>query len=438
MELKTYIVQYIHKYGNGWAVINATQPSQIEDILRNQGKFSDAKVTSYKEMKHFGNSMAIVYEGNVTTYGQTPYDLAKQKGYKGTLEEWLEELKGPKGDTGPKGDKGDKGDVGPRGIDGKDGKDGIQGPRGEQGEQGIQGEKGEPGEPGVVDYSKIAKLLNKRDILVAHRAIPLHPRENVWYSFSRSVYFRYIGGPKSNTEESNSTSSEEQAEEIDEYSYFLQCLSNSNLPIKKIHFRADDSHSFSGYHSFQDIPEEEYQDGGEFVIEVGRVGELGSTSDLPTIFMKIKARGLNPYDIESWEIKRQLHSDIQPTCGHFKLIGGMKIVCDCTKIIHEKYFRDMDNFRRHGNSSYMGNKIIGKIYIVKKFTRSSAYKYKWVRERGINYHGNGRWAVSKYYYSNFINRKTGAHKVYPCIRGVKSIRGYTIYISRRFNPKIIR
>ena len=434
MELKTYIVQYIHKYGNGWAVINATQPSQIEDILRNQGKFSDAKVTSYKEMKHFGNSMAIVYEGNITTYGQTPYDLAKQKGYKGTLEEWLEELKGPKGDAGPKGDKGDKGDVGPRGIDGKDG---IQGPRGEQGEQGIQGEKGEPGEPGTVDYSKIAKLLNKRDILVAHRAIPLHPRENVWYSFSGSVYFRYVGEPKSNTEESSSTSSEEQTEGIDEYGYFLQCLSNSNLPINKIHFRAGFA-PFSSYYSFQDIPEDEYQDGGTFVIEVGRVGELDSTSDLPTIFMKIKARGLNPYDIESWEIKHQLHSDIQPTCGHFKLIGGTKIVCDCTKIISDKYFGSMDNFRGYGSLGHcVGNKIIGKIYTVKKFPSGTTYKYKWVREHGISY-SNSRWIVSKYYYSNFIKHKTGAHKVYPCIRGVKSIRSYTIYISRHLKPKIIR
>lgn len=411
MELKTYIVQYIHKYGNGWAVINATQPSQIEDILRNQGKFSDAKVTSYKEMKHFGNSMAIVYEGNITTYGQTPYDLAKQKGYKGTLEEWLEELKGPKGDTGPKGDKGDRGDVGPRGIDGKDG---IQGPRGEQGEQGIQGEKGEPG---IVDYSKVTKIVNTQDILVVHRAIPLHPRENVWYGFSGPAHFRYTGRPKSNTEESSSSSSEEQTEGIDEYSYFLQCLSNSNLPIEKIHFRAYTSHKYNSYDSFQDIPEEEYQNGGIFVVTAK--GER--SDDFPTIFMKIKSDGLDPYNIENWEIRHEVKTNIQPTCTYFKLVAGNTIICDCGKTIKEIYLHDIRYFR-----TPKGNRIRGKIYQQKVFPDSDGSKKKWVRKNGIKYR-NGRTRYCRKY-PDFIFLRSGTYRVYPCIRGVKSIKGYTLYM----------
>ena len=138
MKLKTYIVQYIHRYGNGWAVINATHPSQIEGILRNQGKFPDAKVVSYKEEHYFGNSMAIVYEGNVTTYGQTPYDLAKQQGFKGTLDEWLESLRGPQGIQGPQG---------------------YQGPQGIQGPQGPKGDKGDPGTDATVTAASISNAL---------------------------------------------------------------------------------------------------------------------------------------------------------------------------------------------------------------------------------------------------------------------------------------
>ena len=111
MELKTYVVQYIHSTGNGWAIINAYHPNQIESILKNQGKFPDAKVTSFRERKCFGNTMSIVYEGNITTLGQTPYDLAKLNGFKGSLDEWLNSLKGEKGNIGPQGPAGPQGPV---------------------------------------------------------------------------------------------------------------------------------------------------------------------------------------------------------------------------------------------------------------------------------------------------------------------------------------
>lgn len=122
MKLKTYVAQYIHKYGNGWAIINATDPSKVESILKTQGRFPEVKLVSFKEVCYFGNTMSIVYEGSITTLGQTPYDLAVENGFKGTLKEWLESLKGDKGDTGA---------VGPQGNTGP------QGPQGERGEQGV-------------------------------------------------------------------------------------------------------------------------------------------------------------------------------------------------------------------------------------------------------------------------------------------------------------
>ena len=60
--------------------------------------------------------------------GKSAFEIAKEHGFKGTEEEWLESLKGeigPEGPMGPQGEKGEQGEVGP------------QGPQGIQGEEGI-------------------------------------------------------------------------------------------------------------------------------------------------------------------------------------------------------------------------------------------------------------------------------------------------------------
>ena len=62
--------------------------------------------------------------------GKSAYEIAVNYGFTGTIEEWLESLKGETGAQGPQGEKGEQG---------------IQGEKGEQGEQGPQGEKGESG-----------------------------------------------------------------------------------------------------------------------------------------------------------------------------------------------------------------------------------------------------------------------------------------------------
>lgn len=80
------------------------------------------------------------------------YQIAVDQGFQGSVDEWLESLKGPKGDPGKDGEvsfealtpeqkaelKGDKGDQGP------------EGPQGERGEQGPEGPQGEPGKDYVL------------------------------------------------------------------------------------------------------------------------------------------------------------------------------------------------------------------------------------------------------------------------------------------------
>lgn len=82
--------------------------------------------------------------------GKTAYDLAVEKGYKGTLEEWLESLKGSDGQNGSDGKSAyelavEKGYTGTleewllslNGTNGKDGSDGSDGSDGENGKDGI-------------------------------------------------------------------------------------------------------------------------------------------------------------------------------------------------------------------------------------------------------------------------------------------------------------
>lgn len=60
--------------------------------------------------------------------GLDAYELAVQNGFDGTLDEWLESLKGSDGKDGVDGEDGKDGKNGKNGVDGVDGKDGLNAP----------------------------------------------------------------------------------------------------------------------------------------------------------------------------------------------------------------------------------------------------------------------------------------------------------------------
>ena len=76
-------------------------------------------------------------EGEDGINGKSAYDLAVEQGYTGTVEEWLESL------------KGDQGEQGIQGIQGLQGVQGVQGVKGDTGGKGPKGEKGDTGEQGA-------------------------------------------------------------------------------------------------------------------------------------------------------------------------------------------------------------------------------------------------------------------------------------------------
>lgn len=124
--------------------------------------------------------MAITNLGRVV--GLSAYEVAQKNGFTGTVQEWLdslkgqdgnvnfdtltaeqkEQLRGPKGDRGPQGPKGIQGAVGPQGATGPQGETGPQGPKGDKGDVGPQGETGPAGEDYVLtqdDKTEIAGMV---------------------------------------------------------------------------------------------------------------------------------------------------------------------------------------------------------------------------------------------------------------------------------------
>ena len=109
---------------------------------------------SNKEEPHEGetNKKDSTPSPNPDTKGPiTAYDFWLAAGNTGTVEDFVESMKGkvgPKGDKGEKGDKGDPGPMGPAGPKGDKGDDGIPGTPGPQGERGLPGNPGKDGKEG--------------------------------------------------------------------------------------------------------------------------------------------------------------------------------------------------------------------------------------------------------------------------------------------------
>lgn len=124
---------------NGKDGVNGTNGTNGKDGADGES-FEDWAKRNYGSIENFINSVS--FEGwakrnygsvdnfikNVTgkegANGKSAYELAQEQGYKGTLAQWLESLKGEDGEPGEDGQDGQDGKDGKDGADGRDGKDG--------------------------------------------------------------------------------------------------------------------------------------------------------------------------------------------------------------------------------------------------------------------------------------------------------------------------
>ena len=97
------------------SIIDANSMNNIEKGIVDVTRAINTLITNPPVV---GGDGTIVQKGED---GLSAFQLAQQEGFEGTLEEWLESLKGDKGDTGEQGERGETGPQGPQGEPGRDG-----------------------------------------------------------------------------------------------------------------------------------------------------------------------------------------------------------------------------------------------------------------------------------------------------------------------------
>lgn len=98
-KLKLYILNFRYNNGNGYALVNANSPNQANAIFKAQTVYTNATVITTKESRWYGEENQLITEGAVTTFGKSVYDIAVLKGFTGSMQDFIDSLKGEKGDT---------------------------------------------------------------------------------------------------------------------------------------------------------------------------------------------------------------------------------------------------------------------------------------------------------------------------------------------------
>lgn len=203
--IKTYEVQFIMNGGNGWALVNAKNASEVSLIMKNQSQYKNIHIVGIMEKEFIDLSTHIIYEGAVTTLGLPSVAVDENKvksiidSYSFVTKDYADSLIPSIGDILPVIDSNTKHwiingiDTGIKAV-GEDGKDGINGMQGEKGStpyidpvtknwvvdnedtgiraegiDGAQGEKGEKGDRGdslafeIVDGDLIVITNNNAD-----------------------------------------------------------------------------------------------------------------------------------------------------------------------------------------------------------------------------------------------------------------------------------
>ena len=177
-KLNHYALQFKYKDNTGWAIVNALTVGDAQTIFLHQSRYEKAKVLAIKELKYFGEEVGIVHEGGVA-FCVADFD--------GTIDEFIELLKGEKGD---KGDKGEPGEAGPAGIKGDKG---DKGSKGDPGPKGDKGDKGDPGE--VPELALVATTGSYGDLkntpIIPSKTSELFNNTDVVLKFTRIGYETY-------------------------------------------------------------------------------------------------------------------------------------------------------------------------------------------------------------------------------------------------------
>lgn len=89
-----YLLEFVHKVGNGWAFVGALTPKEAERIFYGETNFKNPKVEHFRAMPIQGGEIGMIYEGGIVNFKdnndrQIYDDFCKVTGYKGTYNQWL-------------------------------------------------------------------------------------------------------------------------------------------------------------------------------------------------------------------------------------------------------------------------------------------------------------------------------------------------------------
>ncbi|MFV1591150.1 hypothetical protein VWZ88_01120 [Phaeobacter sp. JH20_36] len=141
------------------AVVSATE-LRLVDPIEGQGSGLGYAIipTQGLSIRLIGYFDRLIEELNATraawktvfsTFSATAYQLWIDQGNAGTVNDFLQAIRGEQGIQGPQGVQGERGIQGEQGVQGERGEQGIQGVQGIQGEQGEQGVRGDKGDTGA-------------------------------------------------------------------------------------------------------------------------------------------------------------------------------------------------------------------------------------------------------------------------------------------------
>lgn len=144
LQLQSDLIQVINEARQMFV----TQSEETHAYLQEQIDGLHASVENNEMMDEQLQAAIVMVQQMINgESGKTPYDLWLDAGNTGTLQDFLNTLRGP---TGAQGPQGIPGPIGQKGETGSDGNTGPQGPTGATGEQGQKGDKGDKGETGAV------------------------------------------------------------------------------------------------------------------------------------------------------------------------------------------------------------------------------------------------------------------------------------------------
>lgn len=145
VQLQADLIQVINEARQMLVTQSEETHSYLQEQINTLQTMAEDNQSTDEQMRA---ALVMIQEMISGESGKTPYDLWLESGNSGTLQDFLNTLRGATGAQGPQGIPGPMGQTGATGAVGAIGPQGPTGPQGEKGDVGSKGEAGSQGPKG--------------------------------------------------------------------------------------------------------------------------------------------------------------------------------------------------------------------------------------------------------------------------------------------------